>query len=456
MDEQRYQETLERCSLVKDFELLPYGDLTEIGERGVNLSGGQKQRVQLARALYQNADIYLLDDPFSAVDAHTATSLFNEYVMEALSEKTVLLVTHQVDFLPAFDYVLLISDGEILRSAPYHQLLSTSKEFQDLVNAHKETAGSKRLEHVSQAEKHVTSSKEIKKSYREKQFQASRGDQLIKQEQREMGDTGLKPYRQYLNQNKGYLYFFLCNLFHLTFVIGQILQNSWMAANVDNPHLSTLRLIVVYLLIGIGTIVILLFRSHIVVYLGLESSTSLFSQLLNSLFRSPMSFYDSTPLGRILSRVSSDLSIVDLDVPFSLFIAVGASVNVVANLGGLAVITWQVLFVSIPIVYLAFLLQKYYFSTAKELMRINGTTKSLVSNHLAESVAGAITIRAFEEEERFFMKNLELIDVNASPFFHNFAANEWLIQRLETLSAAVLTSAAFGIVLLPPETFSSG
>lgn len=77
MDSQRYQQTLESCSLVKDLELLPYGDLTEIGERGVNLSGGQKQRIQLARALYQDADIYLLDDPFSAVDAHTATRLFN-------------------------------------------------------------------------------------------------------------------------------------------------------------------------------------------------------------------------------------------------------------------------------------------------------------------------------------------------------------------------------------------
>lgn len=132
LDSLRYQQTLDKCSLLKDLELLPYGDLTEIGERGVNLSGGQKQRIQLARALYHDADIYLLDDPFSAVDAHTATSLFNvsiaffndviliischfsssihplqEYIMEALSGKTVLLVTHQVDFLPAFDVVLV-------------------------------------------------------------------------------------------------------------------------------------------------------------------------------------------------------------------------------------------------------------------------------------------------------------------------------------------------------------
>ena len=138
MDSFRYKEVLKRCSLIKDLEMLPFGDLTEIGERGVTLSGGQKQRVQLARALYQDADVYLLDDPFSAVDAHTATTLFNviiiiffpsnrfliiysvlfleeksnmpccqEYVMGALSKKTVLLVTHQVDFLPAFDSVLV-------------------------------------------------------------------------------------------------------------------------------------------------------------------------------------------------------------------------------------------------------------------------------------------------------------------------------------------------------------
>lgn len=112
MDKSRYKETLRRCSLVYDLESLPFGDLTQIGERGVNLSGGQKQRIQLARALYYDADIYLLDDPFSSVDTHTATSLFNEYVMGALSEKTVLLVTHQVELLHAFDSVLVSVDAK--------------------------------------------------------------------------------------------------------------------------------------------------------------------------------------------------------------------------------------------------------------------------------------------------------------------------------------------------------
>ncbi|KAI4324976.1 hypothetical protein MLD38_030415 [Melastoma candidum] len=456
MDTQRYHETLERCSLVKDLELLPYGDLTEIGERGVNLSGGQKQRIQLARALYQDADIYLLDDPFSAVDAHTATSLFNEYVMTALSEKTVLLVTHQVDFLPEFNKVLLMSEGEILQAAPYQQLLDSSVEFQDLVHAHKETAGSERLAEVTSSVKQRTSHGEIKKLYVENQKTVPKGGQLIKQEEKETGDTGLTPYLQYLSQDKGYIFFALAAISHLIFVAGQVSQNSWMAASVENPQVSTLKLITVYLLIAVISTLFLLSRSLSIVILGMRSSKSLFSQLLNSLFRAPMSFYDSTPLGRILSRVSSDLSIVDLDVPFSLMFALGATSNAYANLGVLAVVTWQVLFVSVPMVYFAIRLQRYYFSTAKELMRINGTTKSLVANHLAESVAGAMSIRAFEEEDRFFRKNLELIDRNASPFFHSFTANEWLIQRLEMLSATVLSSAALCMVSLPPGTFSPG
>ncbi|KAM7463733.1 hypothetical protein LguiA_031854 [Lonicera macranthoides] len=456
LDSRRYKETLEKCSLLKDLELLPYGDLTEIGERGVNLSGGQKQRVQLARALYQDADIYLLDDPFSAVDAHTASSLFNEYVMGALYGKTVLLVTHQVDFLPAFDSVLLMSDGEILHAAPYHELLASSQEFLALVNAHKETAGSETANEVTSSSRHKTLATDIKKTYAEKKSKEDGSDQLIKQEEKEIGDTGFKPYIQYLNQNKGFLFFTLAALSQVIFVLSQILQNSWMAANVENPHVTELNLILVYLLIGFVSTLFLFGRSMIGVVLGLQSSKSLFSQLLNSLFRAPMSFYDSTPLGRILSRVSSDLSIVDLDLPFSLIYSVGTTTHTYANLGVLAIVTWQVLFVSIPMVYLAIRLQRYYFSSAKEFMRINGTTKSLVANHLAESVQGAMTVRAFEEEDRFFAKNLHLTDINASPYFHSFAANEWLIQRLEVLSAAVLSSSALSMVLLPPGTFSSG
>ena len=197
-----------------------------------------------------------------------------------------------------------MSNGEILQQAPYHQLLASSKVFQDLVNAHKETAGSESFAVVGSAHRRGTSSREIKNTYVEKQLKACEGDQLIKQEERETGDTGFKPYKQYLNQNKGFLFFFIASLCHLIFAVGQILQNSWMAANVDNPHVSTLRLVMVHMLIGLASIMFLSCRSISTVVMGLKSSKSLFSQLLDSLFHAPISFYDSTPLGRILSRVS--------------------------------------------------------------------------------------------------------------------------------------------------------
>ncbi|KAH9625384.1 hypothetical protein KSS87_011455 [Heliosperma pusillum] len=456
IDEVRYQEALRRCSLVKDLELLPYGDLTEIGERGVNLSGGQKQRIQLARALYRDADIYLLDDPFSAVDAHTATNLFKEYVMEALSEKTVLLVTHQVDFLPAFQCCLLMSDGEILQAGHYTELLASRPEFSDLVNAHKKTAGTERLADVGTFERE-TSPDEKTTIYALKQYEISNGDQLIKQEERNVGNTGFRSYLMYMKtDNSSYLYLVCVFIFQVIFVMGQIAQNYWMASNVDNPHISSPELIVVYLSLGICSTLFILFRSLAMVIIGMKSSKSLFSKLLNSLFRAPLSFYDSTPLGRILSRVTSDMNIVDLDVSCNILNVLSPTMGAYANLGLLASITPQVLLVYVPVIYMIIWLQRYYLATAKELMRIQGTTKSQVANHLAESISGAMTIRAFEEQDRFFAKNLNLIDRNSSPFLHNFAASEWLIQRVETLNAIVLSSVALCMVLLPPSTIRSG
>ncbi|GAU44876.1 hypothetical protein TSUD_99770 [Trifolium subterraneum] len=379
-------------------------------------------------------------------------ALLKEYIMEGLKGKTVLLVTHQVDFLPAFHSVLLMSDGVILQAGPYHNLMTESQEFQDLVNAHKVTASSNQLVNVTCSH----ASRNISQALVEKQCKEANGNQLIKQEEREIGDTGFKPYLQYLNTLKGYIFFSVSTFCHIVFVVSQILQNSWMAANVDNPHVTTLKLVFVYFWIGASSIFFMLIRSLFVVSLGLHSSKYLFLKLMNSLFRAPMSFYDSTPLGRILSRVSSDLSILDLDMPFSLLFSVGSAINFYACLIVLSVVTWQVLIIVIPMVYATIRLQRYYLVSEKQMMRMSGTTKSYLANHVAETIAGAVTIRAFEEEDRFFKKNLDLIDMNASTFFHCFASNEWLTQRLETVSALVLSSAALCMVILPPGTFTSG
>jgi len=196
-----------------------------------------------------------------------------------------------------------MSNGKILEVAPYHHLLTSSREFQYLVHAHNETAGSENPLNVSSSQRHSTSAREITQAFMEKQLKATNENQLIKEEEREIGNTGLKPYLQYLNGKKGYAYFFMASFCHLMFVICQILQNSWMAANVDNAKIRTLRLIVVYFFIGVASVFFLLTRTLLVVAFGIQSSTYLFLKLMNSLFRAPMSFYDCTPLGRILSRV---------------------------------------------------------------------------------------------------------------------------------------------------------
>ncbi|KAE8804409.1 ABC transporter C family member 10-like [Hordeum vulgare] len=311
-------------------------------------------------------------------------------------------------------------DVEVIRSAPYQDLLADCQQFKDLVNARKDTVSDSNLNSMAFQRVMEIGRKDTNDIHGNRYIEAvkpSAVDQLIKREESESGDTGLKPYMLYLRHNKGFLYASLSVVSHIIFLAGQISQNSWMAANVQNARVSTLKLISVYTVIGICTIFFVLSRSLFLVVLGVQTSRSLFSQLLNFLFRVPVSFFDSTPLGRILSRVSSDLSIIELDVPFAFMFTFSASLTAYSDLVVLAVVTWQVLFVSLPMIVLAIRLQRYYLASAKELMWINGTTKSALANHLA---------------------------------------TEWWIQRLETMSAAVLSFYAFVMVLLPPGTFSPG
>ncbi|KAL6010206.1 hypothetical protein ACLOJK_000637 [Asimina triloba] len=138
MDRDKYARVLEACSLKKDLEILAFGDQTIIGERGINLSGGQKQRIQIARALYQDADIYLFVDPFSAVDAHTGAHLFQECLLGMLGYNTVIYVTHQVEFLPSAELILVMRDGRITQAGKYNDILNSGTNFMDLVGAHRQ------------------------------------------------------------------------------------------------------------------------------------------------------------------------------------------------------------------------------------------------------------------------------------------------------------------------------
>ncbi|XP_022960114.1 ABC transporter C family member 5-like [Cucurbita moschata] len=481
LDKPKYKNAIQACSLKKDLENLPHGDQTIIGDRGINLSGGQKQRVQLARALYQDADIYLLDDPFSAVDIHTALDLFKEYIMTALADKTVIFVTHQVEFLPAVDLILVIKEGRIIQAGKYDDLLQAGTDFNTLVTAHHEAIEAMDIPNHSSEDSDETMSadeslnigkkcdlvrnnigdldKEVQdcisaaeqKAIKEKKkAKRSRKRQLVQEEERVRGRVSMKVYFSYMAAAyKGFL-IPLIIVAQVLFQFLQIASNWWMAwANPqtegDQPKVTPTILLVVYMALAFGSSWFVFVRAILVAMFGLAAAQKLFIKMLTSIFRAPMSFFDSTPAGRILNRVSIDQSVVDLDIPFRLGGFASTTIQLIGIVGVMSEVTWQVLLLVIPMAIVCLWMQKYYMASSRELVRIVSIQKSPVINLFGESIAGAATIRGFGQEKRFMKRNLYLLDCHSRPFFCSLAAIEWLCLRMELLSTFVF---AFCMVLL--------
>lgn len=459
MDTTKYEKAIKACALDKDINSFDHGDETEIGHRGLNMSGGQKQRMQLARAVYNDADIYLLDDPFSAVDAHTAAILFNECVMAALAHKTVILVTHQVEFLSEVDKILVMEAGQITQSGSYEELLTSGTAFEQLVNAHKNAVTVLEFSNDEQVEPQKLDQNLLEKSHGslftkensegEISMKGLPGVQLTEEEETEIGDVGWKPFLDYLLVSNGMLLMSLGIITQSGFIALQAASTYWLALGIRIPNISNTLLIGVYTAISTLSAVFVYFRSFCAARLGLKASKAFFAGFTNSIFNAPMLFFDSTPVGRILTRASSDFSVVDFDIPFSIIFVVAAGLELITTIGIMASVTWQVLFVAIFAMVTANYVQGYYLASARELIRINGTTKAPVMNYAAETSLGVVTIRAFKMVDRFFQNYLELIDTDAKLFFYSNAAIEWLVLRIEMLQNLTLVTAALLLVLLP-------
>ncbi|XP_034696556.1 ABC transporter C family member 8-like isoform X5 [Vitis riparia] len=451
MDKTKYEKAIKACALDKDINSFDHGDLTEIGQRGLNMSGGQKQRIQLARAVYNDANIYLLDDPFSAVDAHTAAVLFNDCIMSALAQKTVILVTHQVEFLSAVDKILVMEVGQITQTGSYEELFAAGTAFEQLVNAHKNATTVMNLSNKEiQEEPHMLDQSPTKESGEgEISMKGQQGVQLTEEEEREIGDVGWKPFLDYLLVSKGSFLLFLCIITKSGFIALQAASTYWLALAIEMPKISNGMLIGVYAGLSTLSTGFIYLRSFFGARLGLKASKAFFAGFTNSIFKAPMLFFDSTPVGRILTRASSDLSVLDFDIPFSIIFVVASGLELLSIIGVTASITWPVLIVAIFAIVAVYYVQGYYLASARELIRINGTTKAPVMSYAAETSLGVVTIRAFNMADRFFQNYLELIDTDAKLFFYSNAAIEWLVLRIEILQNLTLVTAALLVVLLP-------
>ncbi|PSS07360.1 ABC transporter C family member 8 like [Actinidia chinensis var. chinensis] len=456
MEKTKYEKAVKACALDKDINNFEHGDLTEIGQRGLNMSGGQKQRIQLARAVYNDADIYLLDDPFSAVDAHTAAFLFNDCVMAALEKKTVILVTHQVEFLSEVDKILVIEGGEVTQSGSYEELLTIGTAFEELVKAHRNTITVLDPKISENNSEHMDRLEETKRLYLTEENSEGEisvnglpGIQLTEQEEKEIGDVGWKPFFDYILVSKGLLFLSLSIITQFAFAALQAASSYWLAFAIQIPNISSGILIGVYAVISAISSFFVYLRSLLAALLGLKASKAFFSGYMNSVFNAPILFFDSTPVGRILTRASSDLSILDFDIPFSLGFVCSSTIELLMIIIVMASVTWQVLIVAVFAAVASKYVQGYYRASASELMRINGTTKAPVMNYAAETSLGVVTIRAFNMAERFFQNYLNLIDTDAKLFLYSNAALEWLILRVEALQNLTLFTAAFLLVVLP-------
>ncbi|KAI8022726.1 ABC transporter C family member 8 [Camellia lanceoleosa] len=263
------------------------------------------------------------------------------------------------------------------------------------------------------------------------------------------GNVGWKPFLDYILVSKGSLMLSSVIITQIGFVALQAVSSYWLAFGIQIPKIGSGILIGVYTTISTISTLFVCLRSLSAALLGLKASKAFFSDFTNSIFNAPMLFFDSTPVGRILTRASSDLCVVDFDIPFSFAFVVAPLIESVAIIGIMASVTWQVLFVAFFVTVASKYVQGYYQASARELMRINGTTKAPIMNYAAETSLGVVTIRAFNMANRFFQNYLKLVDNDAKLFFYSNATMEWLILRVEALQNLTLFTAIFLLVLLP-------
>ncbi|KAI0784237.1 ABC protein [Abortiporus biennis] len=446
----RYWKAIEDASLIPDLQVLADGDLTEIGEKGINLSGGQKQRVNIARALYFNADIVIFDDPLSAVDAHVGKALFADAILGALKNqgKTVILVTHALHFLSQCDYIYTIGNGRIEEQGTYQDLVKNQGEFARLM---KEFGGMER-EEEEEAEEHdaieaqpiaKTSGVDAAKEKSEKKIRSGAGTgklegRLIVAEKRTTGSVGWKVYGEYLKAGHGYVTGPLLLVFLVIMQLGTIMNSYtlvWWQANTWNRPNSFYQIL--YACLGIAQAVFTFAVGMVMDEMGYFVSQNLHVQAITNIFYAPMSFFDTTPVGRILSVFGKDVDNIDNQLPVSMRLFVLTIGNMI---GAVLIITilehyFIIAAFGIGVGYQYF--AAFYRESAREIKRLDSMLRSLLYAHFAESLSGLPTIRSYGEVPRFLGDNEYYIDLEDRANFLVATNQRWLAIRLDFLGGCM-------------------
>ncbi|XP_011404304.1 PREDICTED: multidrug resistance-associated protein 7-like isoform X1 [Amphimedon queenslandica] len=452
-DPDRYAAVVYACALEEDLKSLPAGDQTEVGENGVTLSGGQKARLALARAVYQDKDVYLLDDPLAAVDAHVASHLYTHCITGLLKNKTRILCTHHIRFLQETDCVIVLSNGGIsLTGAPATVLpLIEGNEFRPrkLSGSHKQVTERPAAEVIKEEDESMTDGVLVKEEEMEEgvvkvgvywSYWVSVGLVLapavllslfLMQASRNVSDWWLSFWISHTRKDERH---------NLT----SLLESAPISTN-SQPHLSFY--LGIYGGLAAANTLFTLLRAFLYAYGGLEAARVLHKKLLSAILGAPVWFFDINPIGRIVNRFSSDLYAIDDSLPFILNILLAQ----LFGLMGTLIITcyglpwFLVLLVPLAIIY--YYIQKYYRRTSRELKRLSTVTLSPVYAHFQETLTGLTTIRALRATKRFMKENETKLDMSQRANYGSYAVAQWLSIRLQMLGVAMVGGVAFIAVL---------
>ncbi|XP_028841265.1 multidrug resistance-associated protein 1 [Denticeps clupeoides] len=470
-----YKRVLEACALLPDLEILPAQDATEIGEKGLNLSGGQKQRVSLARAVYRKADVYLLDDPLSAVDAHVGQHIFDKVIgpKGVLKKKTRVLVTHGLSFLPQADLILVMAEGKIIEMGSYSDLLGRESTFAEFIkafslNEHKESSIHKgtrksvsRLsmtdldlshEQLISGDMGGTSIQTMESISRTEHEQKDEElGKLTKADKAHTGRTKLVMYREYFRTIG--LTLILPIVFLYAFQqAASLAYNYWLRMWADDPIVNGTQINTDLKLSVLGALGfaqgIAIFGTTVAISLGgIIASRQLHLDLLYNVFQSPMSFFECTPSGNLLNRFSKEVDAIDCMIPDGLKMMLGYVFKMLEICIIVLIATPLAGVVIIPLTLLYAFIQRFYVATSCQLRRLESVSRSPIYTHFNETVQGASVIRAFGEQPRFILQANSRVDHNQTSYFPRFVATRWLAVNLEFLgNLLVLAAAIFSVM----------
>ncbi|XP_043661842.1 multidrug resistance-associated protein 1 isoform X6 [Drosophila teissieri] len=501
-DRKRYNKVIDACALRADIDILSAGDLTEIGEKGINLSGGQKQRISLARAVYSDADLYLLDDPLSAVDAHVGKHIFEEVIgpKGILARKSRVLVTHGVTFLPQVDSIYVIKMGEISESGTFDQLVKNKGAFADFIIQHLQE-GNEEEEELNQIKRQISSTgdvpellgtveKAIKLARTESlsdsisvtsadslmggggslRRRAKRQDshdsvasaaslkkkqevqgKLIETEKSQTGGVEFAVYKHYI-KSVGIFLSVATLVLNFVFQAFQIGSNLWLTQWANDEKVANdtgLRdmYLGVYGAFGFGQVFSYI-GSVVIVYLGaLIGTRKIFIQLFGHILHAPQAFFDLKPRARILDRLANDVYKLDVVLPELIRVFNSQVFRVLATIVVISLSTPIFLAVIVPIAFLYYFAQRFYVATSRQLMRLESVSRSPIYSHFSETVTGASTIRAYNVGDRFIEESDAKVDKNQVCKYPSVIANRWLAIRLEMVGNLIILFASLFAVL---------